>query len=226
MLSPLRAVIFDMDGTLVDNMAFHNRAWEAISARLGVPMTAERFQREFAGKKNEEIFPELLGRALPQEELDRLAHEKESLYRERYRPHLALTRGADVFLRRLREAGVRLAIGTAAPRENRDFVLDGLRLRGVFERVVGAEEVTRGKPAPDMFLLAAKDLGVSPEACVVFEDAANGVRAGKTAGMTVVGVTTAAPAEELREAGADFVVPDFAALPPELLERLGAAPSA
>jgi beta-phosphoglucomutase len=223
MPSPLRAAIFDMDGTLVDNMAFHNQAWEILSARLDVPMSAERFQRDFAGKKNEEILPELLGRPLPPAELQRLAGDKESLYRERYRPHLALTRGADAFLGALRERGVRLALATAAPRDNRDFVLDGLRLRAAFERVVGAEEVTRGKPAPDMFLLAAAGLGVPPEACVVFEDAANGVRAGIAAGMTVAGITTASSAEELLAAGASFTSADFASLPRELLERLGVA---
>ncbi|MFT3770917.1 MAG: HAD family phosphatase [Minicystis sp.] len=221
MTDSLRAAVFDMDGTLVDNMAFHNRAWEIVSARLGVPTTAERFQREFAGKKNEEIFPELLGRPVPSDELDRLAGEKEALYREHYRPHLALTRGAAAFLARLREGGVRLAVATAAPLGNRDFVLDGLRIRAGFERIVGAEEVTRGKPAPDIFLLAAKDLGVAPEACVVFEDAANGVRAAKAAGMLAVGITTAASAEELRDAGASFTAADFASLPRALLLRLG-----
>jgi beta-phosphoglucomutase len=216
----LRAAIFDMDGTLVDNMAYHNHAWEVLSARLGVSMSAERFQRDFAGKKNEEIFPELLGRSLVPAELDRLAHEKESLYRELYRPHLALTRGVADLLQRLREVGVRLAVATAAPRDNRDFVLDGLGLRGAFERVVGAEEVRRGKPAPDMFLLAAGALGVAPEACVVFEDAANGVRAAVAAGMAAVGITTAASAADLLGAGASCAAPDFASLPQELLERL------
>jgi beta-phosphoglucomutase family hydrolase len=221
MHSPLRAAIFDMDGTLVDNMAYHNHAWEVVSARLGVPMSAERFQRSYAGKKNEEIFPDLLGRSLAPAELDRLAHEKESLYRELYRPHLALTRGVADLLPRLREAGVLLAVATAAPRENRDLVLDGLGLRGTFERVVGAEEVTRGKPAPDMFLLAAGALGVAPAACVVFEDAANGVRAAIAAGMAAVGITTAAPAADLLDAGASCAAPDFASLPRELLAALG-----
>ncbi|HVK66970.1 MAG TPA: HAD family phosphatase [Polyangium sp.] len=221
MIEVLRAAVFDMDGTLVDNMAFHNRAWEIVSERLGVPTKAERFQREFAGKKNEEIFPELLGRAVPPDELARLAEEKEGLYRATYRPHLALTRGADAFLERLRLRGVRLAIATAAPQGNRDFVLDGLRLRERFERVVGAEEVTRGKPAPDIFLRAARRRDPAPAACVVFEDAANGVRAAKAAGMVAVGITTATTAEELRDAGADWTAADFTSLPAALLERLG-----
>lgn len=204
-----------MDGTLVDNMRFHAEAWRAISRRLGVEATAERFAREFAGQKNEEILPRLLGRAIPREELERLAEEKETHYRELYGPHLALHKGAAGFLERLRGAGVRLAVATAAPLGNRNLVLDGLGIREWFERVVGAEEVERGKPSPDIFLAAAKALGVEPEACVAFEDAVNGVRAARAAGMLTVGVTTTTPAEVLIEAGAHWAVPDYDALPAE-----------
>lgn len=220
------AAVFDMDGTLVDNMRFHSEAWVAISRRLGVEATAERFEREFAGQKNEEIFPTLLGRAVPPEELERLADEKESHYRKLYAPHLALHRGADGFLQRLRAAGVKLAVATAAPQGNRTLVLDGLGIRGWFGRIVGAEEVTRGKPAPDIFLAAARALGVEPGACVAFEDAVNGVRSAKAAGMLTVGITTTTPAEVLREAGAHWAVPDFDALPAEFESLVfGPAPS-
>jgi beta-phosphoglucomutase family hydrolase len=221
----LLAAVFDMDGTLVDNMRFHNEAWVSISRRLGVEASAERFEREFAGQKNEEIFPKLLGRSLPPEELERLAEEKESHYRALYTPHLSLHRGADGFLGRLRAAGVKLAVATAAPQGNRTLVLDGLGIRSWFARVVGAEEVTRGKPAPDIFLAAAKALGVEPGACVAFEDAINGVRSARAAGMLTVGITTTTPAEVLREAGAHWAVPDFDALPAELEARLFGGPA-
>ncbi len=213
------AAIFDMDGTLVDNMRFHVEAWVAVSRELGIDVPGERFEREFNGKRNEEIFPALLGRPVAPEELARLSERKESHYRELYAPHLAPLRGARELLSRLRGAGLGLAVASAAPRANRTFVLDGLGLRPLFSHVVGAEDVTRGKPAPDIFLAAARALGVEPSACVVFEDAMNGIRAARAAGMLAVGVTTLTPDAVLREAGAHWLIEDFASLP-ESLEQV------
>ncbi|HYO58628.1 HAD family phosphatase [Archangium sp.] len=214
------AAIFDLDGTLVDNMRFHVQAWVAMSHSLGIDAPVERFEREFAGRRNEEIFPALLGRPVPPEELARLAEQKESHYRALYAPHLTPLRGARELLGRLRGAGFRLAVASAAPRANRAFVLDGLELRPFFSQVVGAEDVTRGKPAPDIFLAAARVLEVDPAACVVFEDAVHGIHAARAAGMFAVGVTTLTPAEVLREAGAHQVIEDFASLPQEFEWRL------
>ncbi|NBC44112.1 HAD family phosphatase [Corallococcus exiguus] len=219
--APLLAAVFDMDGTLVDNMDFHNRAWLTLARKLGLDgLTAERFQNEFAGKKNEEILPQLLGRTLSVAELDALAEEKESHYRAIYRPYLALHRGAEGFLHRLRDANLLLAVATAAPHGNRELVLDGLSVRPLFACVVGAEQVTRGKPAPDIFLAAAKALQVPPESCLAFEDAINGVLSARAAGMVTVGITTTTTAAALKNAGAHYTAPDFDTLPPELLARL------
>ncbi|WP_426750989.1 HAD family hydrolase [Myxococcus sp. Y35] len=224
-LAPLRAVVFDMDGTLVDNMRFHNEAWVSFARKLGLPLTAEDFQSRYAGKKNEEIIPELLGRPVAPDELTRIAEEKESHYRNLYRPHLQLHRGAEAFIQRLRDARVPAAIATAAPQGNRELVLDGLGIRPLFASIVGAEQVTRGKPAPDIFLAAAKALGVEPTACLAFEDAVLGVTSAREAGMTVVGLTTGAPEADLRQAGAHWVLPDFTTLPPELEQRLFGGPA-
>ncbi|GMT96210.1 beta-phosphoglucomutase family hydrolase [Corallococcus caeni] len=219
--APLLAAVFDMDGTLVDNMDFHNRAWVSLARKLGLEgLTAERFQSEFAGKKNEEILPQLLGRNLSVAELDALAEEKESHYRAIYRPYLTLHRGAEGFLQRLRDARLPMAVATAAPQGNRELVLDGLSVRPFFASIVGAEQVTRGKPAPDIFLAAARALNVPPESCLAFEDAINGVLSARAAGMITVGITTTTTAEALKKAGAHYTAPDFDTLPPELLARL------
>ena len=217
---PATAAIFDLDGTLVDNMRFHVQAWSAFAQAHGVHAPAERFEREFAGKRNEEILPALLGRELGAEEAARLAEQKESHYRELFAPHLTPLAGARELLTRLRDAGRGLAVASAAPPQNRAFVLEGTGLRPLFAHVLGAEHVTRGKPFPDLFLAAAKALGVEPSGCVVFEDALNGILAARAAGMCAVGITTLVPAHALREAGAQWILSDFTSLPDELLHWL------
>lgn len=211
-----RAAIFDLDGTLVDNMRFHGAAWMALCARHGLPGTVDTFEREYAGKKNEEILPLLFNRPLAPEELERLAEEKEEEYRRTYRPHLALVAGADPLLRWLRDHGVPLAIASAAPPKNRALALDGLALHPRFDAVIGAEQVPRGKPHPDLFLAAAQALGIPSSDCLAFEDAVNGIRSAKAAGMYAVGLTTSAPEASLLAAGADRVLADFLPLLPEL----------
>ncbi len=215
-VSPLRAVLFDLDGTLVDNMAFHITAWIETAHALGRTITADTVMRDFAGRRNEEILPALLGRALAPDELTRIAREKEQRYRDLFAPHVAPVRGTLALLDALDAAGVTFGIASAAPKENRDFVLDRLGLRARFRCVVGAEEVTRGKPAPDLFLKAAERLGVAPSEALVFEDAHLGVTAARAAGMRAVGITTTEPADVLREAGAMACAPDLASLPAEV----------
>lgn len=214
---PVAAAVFDMDGTLVDNMRFHAEAWLEMAARLGVHgLTAETFESGYAGKKNEEIFPELLQRAVPFDELAQLAEEKEQLYRTKATPHLQEVPGLRLFLERLAAARIRLAVATAAPPKNRDLVLDRLQLRSHFEHVVGAEHARRGKPAPDLYLAAAALLELEPARCIAFEDAPLGVRAAVAAGMRCVGVVTTTNATRLEEAGAFCTLQRFDVLPPVL----------
>ena len=120
---PCAAALFDLDGTLVDNMRFHVQAWSAFARAHGLEVSGERFEREFAGKRNEEILPVLLGHTPPPEELTRLAEQKEAHYRALFAPHLQPLAGARALLTRLKAAGRGLAVASAAPRVNRDFVL-------------------------------------------------------------------------------------------------------
>jgi len=205
-----RAVIFDLNGTLIDDIRYHFEAWKTLAERIGFEMNEAVFQ-SMNGLKNEDIFPKLLGRDVDPETILALGKEKEERYRTLYRPHLAPLRGAPELLARLRAAGVRLAVASSAPIENRAMVLEGLGWTHTFDAVVASEGL-RGKPAPDIFLAAARTLGVLPSECLVFEDAVNGVLSAVAAGMTVVGITTNVPRDELLAAGAVRAFPDFVSL--------------
>lgn len=213
-----RGVVFDLNGTLVDDIRFHFDAWRALAEEVGQPMDELRFQ-SFNGLKNVDIFPKFLGREVTEEEIATLGERKERAYRAMYRPHLALVTGAHDLLERLHASSVPVAIASSAPPANREMVIDGLGL-DAFVRVVVAAEHLPGKPAPDVFLEAARQLGVDPRDCLAFEDAENGVRAAVAAGMCVGAITTNNTSEKLLSAGAHFAAPDFTALPPNVAARL------
>jgi beta-phosphoglucomutase len=191
--------IFDMDGTIVDNMAFHTDSWLAFFARRGKTYDPDAFFRETAGAQGREILRERLGADIPEDEIAVLAQEKDVLYREMYGPHRSPIQGFEDFVTAARAQGVKLAVATSAPPANIVFTLDELDLRRHFDTVVGAADVARGKPHPDVFLKAAEKLGVDPRDCIVFEDAPMGVEAARRAGMKAVVITTTLPADAFRE---------------------------
>jgi len=215
------AAVFDLDGTLVDNMRFHGEAWVRLARKLGSSATREQFERDWAGRKSEEILPVLLGRPVSPDEVARLSEEKETEYRAAYGPRVEPVRGLLAFLPSLSRARYRLGLATAAPPQNRALVLHALGLGATFEAVAGPERAARGKPFPDIFLAAAKLLGLPPERCVAFEDALNGVRAARAAGMEVVGIATGEPPSTLVASGARFAATDYESLPPACLSWLG-----
>ena len=218
MLPVKRALIFDMDGTIVDNMAFHTQSWIAFFERRGRAIDADEFFRTTAGRQGQEIIRSYLGADLADDEIATLNHEKESVYRELYAPHLKSVAGFEDLIADARSQGIALAVGTAAPPANVEFTLDGLDLRRRFETVVGAADVARGKPHPDVFLEAARRCGAAPADCIVFEDAPLGVEAARRAGMRVVVITTTLPADAFAEFdNVIAIVDDFSSLSLETL---------
>jgi beta-phosphoglucomutase family hydrolase len=215
----LRAVIFDWDGVVVDSSAHHERSWEILAAKRGLPLPPDHFKRGF-GKKNNVIIPDL-GWATAPAEVDALAHEKEELYRDLIRQHgIEPLPGIRHLFAALRQAAIPCAIGSSTERANLDLLLDLMDLRKFFSVIVSGEEVTHGKPDPSIFLLAAERLGAAPADCVVIEDALVGIEAARRAGIPVLAVATTEPLAALNVA--DAAVPTPADITVDLLRRLAA----
>jgi beta-phosphoglucomutase family hydrolase len=194
------AAIFDWDGVIIDSSRQHAESWERLARHEGRVLPPGHFQRSF-GMKNERIFPEILRWTADPAEVKRLAHLKEELYREIVRDTgIEALPGVKTFLERLRHAAVPMVIGSSTPRENIEFVIHLVGLDGYFQAIVAAGDVTHGKPDPEVFLVAAGQLGVPARDCLVFEDAHVGLEAARAAGMKVVGVATTHPADSLQDA--------------------------
>jgi len=201
----VKAVLWDLDGVLVDSAPFHFQAWRELLASQGRELSEADFRRTF-GLRNDTILRDLVGN-LPPAEVERLAARKEELFRQASRGNIAALPGALALLRLLRERGWRLALVSSTPRANIDLVLGALGVETAFDVILGEEDATRGKPDPEGYLLAAERLGVPPGECVVIEDAPVGVEAAKRGGMRCVGVYRDRPREAL--AKADLLVEDL-----------------
>jgi beta-phosphoglucomutase len=207
-----------MDGVIVDNRAYHFRAWATFAREHGLPFDAAHFKNRLFGRVNREILRGLFGRDLEEPTARLYAEEKESLYRKLYAGQVEPARGLVRFLKALKAAGVKTAVATAAPRVNLDFVLEEAGLGEYFDVLVDVGAVRRGKPAPDLYLKAASMLGRKPGECVAFEDSYPGVESALAAGMRVVAVTTAHTPEEL--AHAHLAIGDFRGLTFERIREL------
>lgn len=206
----IQALIFDMDGTIVDNMWVHTAVWLELLAEYGVEMTPLQFQAATAGNTNTQLLRTLVNPAMSDDEVNAIASEKECRYRERFRPYLQPVAGLLPLLDQAQQANVPLAVATAANQPNIEYVLDGLQLRPYFEAVVGADDVAHGKPEPDLFLLAAQRLHLPPEVCLVFEDSLAGLEAAHRAGMQAVAVATShAPEEMVQLPSVQRAIADF-----------------
>src|SRR5215472_2521863 len=188
-MSAARAVLWDMDGTLIDSEEFHWISWRDTMAKVGVPITHEQFPSSF-GQRNDSIVPRWLGAASTPEWVERISNAKEELYRDLIRKHgMSPLPGVSDWVRRLHEEGWLQAIASAAPRPNIEVVVESLKAAHYFRAIVSAEDVQKGKPDPEVYLLAASRVGVSPDRSIVVEDAVAGVEAARNAGMRSIGVS-------------------------------------
>jgi HAD superfamily hydrolase (TIGR01509 family) len=185
----MKGVIFDQDGTMIDNMMVHHRAWQKKLADIGLDMTLEEVRREIHGI-NEEILERIFGDRFTQEERKQIAWEKEATYREIFLPELKLIDGLQDLIERLYKDGIPMGIGTAAPPENVDFVMDNLELRKYFKAILHAKDVEKGKPDPEIYLKVAAGLELDPQDCVVVDDTPTGALSADRAGCKVIVITT------------------------------------
>ncbi len=190
-----KAFLFDLNGTMINDMHYHIKAWHRILNGLGAEISMEKMKEECYGK-NHELLERIFPGRFTYDEKDRMSLEKEKQYQREFRPQLQLIKGLDKFLQQSKDAGIKMAIGSAAIQFNIDFVLDGLGIRRYFDALVSADHVSQSKPDPETWLACAKKLNVSPQECLVFEDAVTGVKAAQHAGMDCVVITTMHKKEE------------------------------
>lgn len=209
-----RAVLWDLDGTLVDSEQYHWRSWRDTLAHENYPVTYQQFRQSF-GQKNDRILRAWLGADTAAERIQRIGDAKEEEYRRLAREEgLVALPGAAAWVTRLRQRGWRQAIASSAPRANVDVMLSVLGIDGAFDAIVAAEDVTAGKPDPQVFLTAAARLGIPPDRCVVVEDAAAGIEAARRAGMRSIGVSRTA------RLAADLFVESLPELADDAFDRL------
>ena len=205
-----KAVLFDMDGVIVDNLPYHVEAWLLFCERNGISLTKEIFYKELNGMNSKDTFEWFYKKEMTRAEVEVLEEEKELLYREFYAEHRKPAEGLLTFLDELRSRGIKTALATSAGPGNIDFIVDGLGIRNQFDAIIGGAEVTKGKPDPEIYLKAAALVGVAPEDCWVIEDSLQGIASGLAAGARVVGITTSHTAQEL--AHTQFIAPHFIGL--------------
>jgi beta-phosphoglucomutase len=213
------AVIFDMDGTLIDNTPYHFKSWQALFKKYGKgELSKETYYTKISGVPIMETLKDLFGSDHDEAGLKELLKEKEEYYRQIYAPHLVAINGLKNFLTELKQAGVKMAMATSATVEDIDFILNKIPIRDDFDVIVNSSMVSKPKPNPQIFLKAAEKLNRPPAKCIVFEDSLAGIKAANSAGMKVIAITTGHTAEELHPV--DLVINDYAELTPHKLSEL------
>jgi beta-phosphoglucomutase len=214
-MSESKAVLWDMDGTLINSEELHWIAWRDTMAKEGVVITREQFLSTF-GQRNDSIIPTILGSAATAERIERIGQAKEERYRQLVRQAgIAFEPGVAPWLHRLNYDGWQQAIASAAPRANIDAILEAVSPNKFFQGIVSAEDVHRGKPDPEVYLIAAARVGVPADRCIVVEDAVAGIQGARRAGMRSIGVS-----HNGKDLHADVAVESLELLQTDAFDRL------
>ena len=217
---PLGGVIFDWDGVVINSASLHERSWEMLATELELPLPKNHFVLGF-GKRNEVIIPNILQWSQNRKEILKWGQRKEELYREIGKDEgIPILNGIREFLQALEVERIPCAIGTSTEKKNLFLAFDQLKIGHFFSGSVCSEDVTHGKPDPEVFIKAAQILRQKPENCVVLEDSTHGIEAAIRCGMKALGLSTTRAEAELFLSGADYVVSNPTQLNISLLNRL------
>ncbi len=214
----LKAIIFDMNGVIINDEHYHNESWNEFLEKYGFTLTTEEFETQIMGKRDKDTLQYLFKRSLTPEEITMYCNERDAIVQKLVEGKLQLTSGLREFLDSVRQAHIPLAIATSSRKEYMDFIVDTYDIRKYFQFIVTGDEVVHGKPDPEIYLKAANLLGVEPTDCLVFEDSASGIKAAKAAGMKVVGITTSLSHDVL--SSVDKIIDDFTEVSIEELKQL------
>ena len=216
----IKGLIFDMDGTLIQNMPYHMKAFDVQAERHGYKLT-QPVSNRFYGRHNDEIFLNVVEPWVVEKYgLQFLSEEKEAIYRELYAGNVRLTDGLEALIADAKANGVKCYIGSAGPRVNLELIWQGAELDDKIDGYICGDDVVNFKPHPEIFLKCCERMGLQPEECIVFEDALSGIKAGVAAGCNVIALSTTAKPEDLAVEGLKYIVPNFEGMTIESLSKL------
>jgi len=206
----IAAVIFDLDGTMVNNNPYHLASWRHYLQELGIEISEENYRKYINGRTNKDAIEYIYQRTMSDDEAMVYTLQKEAIYRKLYAPHIQPVDGLIELLKKIHIKNIPMGIATSGIQVNIDFLFEHIPIQSYFNAIINSAHIKKGKPDPEIFLTTAAALSVQPNACLVFEDAAVGVRAAKDAGMYVVALTTTQTEAEL--AAADLIMNNFTTL--------------
>lgn len=206
----VQAVIFDLDGTMLDNNPFHLKSWLQYLKDKKIEISLEDFNRHVSGRTNKDALEFIFKRKMNEEEAHRLTWEKEAIYRELYKSEIKEVKGLSSLLGYFKNKGIKMAIATSGIRPNIDFMFEHLPVREFFSEIVDSSMIKKGKPDPEIYFLTAQKMNVPARHCLVFEDSIPGIQAAEAAGMPVIALTTTHSPKEM--VMADYIIHDFSDL--------------